>query len=86
MSKYFARIGCEDMPIKFAGDFDVNMKDNYDTELVKFMKDTFELDVLSDFSRRTTRSNSCSDMVLEEMWTFYPTRTTFRTLAVIDLS
>jgi hypothetical protein len=27
------------------------------------MKDTFELDVLSDLSQGTTRSNSCIDMV-----------------------
>jgi hypothetical protein len=30
---------------------------------VEFMKDTFELDVLSDHFQGTTRSNSCIDMV-----------------------
>jgi hypothetical protein len=51
------------MAVILAGDFNINMKDNHSTELVEFMKDTFELDVLSDLSRRTTRSNSCIDMV-----------------------
>jgi hypothetical protein len=50
------------MSIILAGD-NVNMKDNYIAELVEFMKDTFELDVLSALSRGTTRSNSCIDMV-----------------------
>jgi hypothetical protein len=35
----------------------------YEAVLVEFMKDTFELDVLSDLSQGTTRSNSCIDMV-----------------------
>jgi hypothetical protein len=47
MLKFLARRGCEDMPIILAGDFKVNVKDNYNTELVEFMKDTYELDVLS---------------------------------------
>jgi hypothetical protein len=51
------------MPIILAGDFNVNVKDNYNAKLVEFMKDTFELDVVSDFSQGTTRSNSCIDMV-----------------------
>jgi hypothetical protein len=34
------------------------MKDNYNAELVEFMKDTFELDVLSNLSQGNTRSNS----------------------------
>jgi hypothetical protein len=42
------------MPIILAGDFNVNMKDNYNAELVEFMKDTFELDVFSDLSQGTT--------------------------------
>jgi hypothetical protein len=53
------------MPVILAGDFNVNVKDNYNAELVEFMKDTFELDVLSDLSQGTTRSNSCIDMVFE---------------------
>jgi hypothetical protein len=51
------------MPIILAGDFNVNVKDNYNAELVYFIKDTFELDVLSDLSQGRTRSNSCIDMV-----------------------
>jgi hypothetical protein len=51
------------MPIILAGDSNVNVKDNYNAELVYSMKDTFELDVLSDLSQGTTRSNSCIDMV-----------------------
>jgi endonuclease/exonuclease/phosphatase (EEP) superfamily protein YafD len=52
------------MPIIFAGDFNVNVKDNYNAELVvQFMKDTFEFDILSDLSQGTTRSNSRIDMV-----------------------
>jgi hypothetical protein len=51
------------MPIILAGDFNVNVKDNYNAELEEFVKDTFELDVLSDLSQGTTRSNSCIDMV-----------------------
>jgi endonuclease/exonuclease/phosphatase (EEP) superfamily protein YafD len=63
MLKFLARRCCEDMPIILAGDFNVNVKGNYNAELVEFMKDTFELDVLSDLSQVTTRSNSCIDMV-----------------------
>jgi endonuclease/exonuclease/phosphatase (EEP) superfamily protein YafD len=51
------------MPIILAGDFNVNVKDNYKTELVEFMNDTFELDSLSDLSQGTTGFNSCIDMV-----------------------
>jgi hypothetical protein len=36
-----ARRGCEDMPIILAGDFNVNMKDNYNAKLVELMNDTF---------------------------------------------
>jgi hypothetical protein len=46
-----------------AGDFNVNVKDDYNAELVEFMKDTFELDVLSDLSQGMARSHSCIDMV-----------------------
>jgi predicted nucleotidyltransferase component of viral defense system len=59
-----ARIGSEDIPIILADDFNVNVKDNYNAELVEFMKDTFEFDILSDLSQGTTRSNSYTDMVL----------------------
>jgi hypothetical protein len=56
MFKFLARRGCEDMRIILAGDFNVNVKDNYNAELVEFMKDTFELHVLSDLSQGTTGS------------------------------
>jgi endonuclease/exonuclease/phosphatase family metal-dependent hydrolase len=44
------RRGCDDMPVILAGDFNVSGKDNYNAELAEFMKDTFELDDLSDLS------------------------------------
>jgi hypothetical protein len=72
MCNFLETIDCEDVPIILAGNFNVNMKDNYNAELVEFMKDTFELDILSDLSQGTTRSNSCIDMVLDKMWTIYP--------------
>jgi hypothetical protein len=40
MFQFLARRGCEDMPIIVAGDFNVDVKDNYNTELVEFMQDT----------------------------------------------
>jgi hypothetical protein len=63
MFQFLARRGCEDMPIIFVGDFNVNVKDNYNAKLVELMKDTFKLDVLSDLSQGTTRSNSYIDMI-----------------------
>jgi hypothetical protein len=45
------------MPVIMAGDFNVKVKDNYNADLVEFMKNTFELDVLSDFSQGTITSN-----------------------------
>jgi hypothetical protein len=51
------------MPVLLASDFNVNVKDNYNAELLEVMKNTFELDVLSDLSQGTTRSNVCIDMV-----------------------
>jgi hypothetical protein len=54
MFKFLARRGCEDMPIILAGDFNINVKDNYNAELVEFVKDTFEPDVLSNLSQGTT--------------------------------
>jgi hypothetical protein len=63
MFYFLERIGCEDMPIILAGDFNINMKDNYNAALVEFMKNTLHLDVLSDLSQETTRSNSCIDIV-----------------------
>jgi hypothetical protein len=50
------------MPIILARDFNVNLEDNYNAELVDFIKNTFEFNVLSDLSQGTTRSNSCIDM------------------------
>jgi hypothetical protein len=61
--KFLARRCWEDMPIILAGYFNVNVKDNYKAELVDFMKDTFELDVLSDLSQGTTRTTSGIDVV-----------------------
>jgi hypothetical protein len=83
---FLARINCEDMPVILAGDFNVNVKVNYNAKLVDFMKDTFELDVLSDLSQGTTKSDSCIDMVFGRNVTIYPTLTTFRALTIIDLS
>jgi hypothetical protein len=61
---FLARRFCDYIPIILTGDFNVNVKDNYNAELVEFIKDsTFELDVLLDLSQRTTRSSSCIDMV-----------------------
>jgi hypothetical protein len=60
--KFLAR-SCEDMPIILLGDFNVNVNDSYNAELVEFMKDTFELHVLSDLSQGTNGSNSCIDIV-----------------------
>jgi hypothetical protein len=42
------------------GDFNVNVKDNSNAE---FMKDTLDLEELSDISQGTTIYNSCIDMV-----------------------
>jgi hypothetical protein len=41
------------MPIILAGDLNVIVNDTYKAKLVEFMKDTFELDVLSDLSQGT---------------------------------
>jgi hypothetical protein len=51
------------MPIMLVGDFNVNVKDNYNAKLLEFMKNTSELDVLPDLSQGTTRSNSCIGLV-----------------------
>jgi hypothetical protein len=53
-----------------AGDSKLDVKDNYNAELVDFMKDTFGLDILWDLSQGTTRS--CIDMVFGRNWTIYP--------------
>jgi hypothetical protein len=50
---FLSRRGCED----------INVKDNYNAKLIESMKDTFELDILSNVSQGKTRSNSCIDMV-----------------------
>jgi hypothetical protein len=39
------------MPIILVGGFNVNVKDNYNAELVDFIKDTFELDFLLELSQ-----------------------------------
>jgi hypothetical protein len=51
------------MPVILASNFNINIKDNYNAELVEVIKDTLELDVLSDLSQGTTRSSYCIDMV-----------------------
>jgi hypothetical protein len=48
--KYLARRGSEDMSVILAGDFKVNVKDNYIAKLVEFMKDAFELGTLPSLS------------------------------------
>jgi hypothetical protein len=63
MFKFLARRVCEDMPVILAGDFTIIVRDKYNAELVEFMKDTFELNILLYLSQATTRSNSCIDMV-----------------------
>jgi hypothetical protein len=45
----FGKEGFEDMPIILGGDFNVNVKDNYNVKLVEFMKYTFDPDILSIF-------------------------------------
>jgi hypothetical protein len=51
------------MPIILGRDFNINVKDTYNAELAEFIKDNFELDVLSGLCQRKARSNSCIDMV-----------------------
>jgi hypothetical protein len=70
--KFLARRGCEDMPVILAGDFNVNVKDNYNAELVEFMKDTCELDFLLDLSQERLDLILASIWSLDEMWTIYP--------------
>jgi hypothetical protein len=53
--KFLLRRSCEDIPIILAV--------NFNAEIVDFMEDIFELDILSDHSQGTTRSNFCIDMV-----------------------
>jgi hypothetical protein len=72
MFEFLARRSCEDMPIILAGAFNVNVKGNYNAELVDFMKDTFELDFLSDLSQGTTRSKLASIWCLDKIWTICP--------------
>jgi hypothetical protein len=67
--KFLASRSCEDMPIILAGDFKANMKDNYNVEIVEFLKDTFELDVVTDLSQGTTNLILASIWSLDEMWT-----------------
>jgi hypothetical protein len=50
MFKFLVGRSCKDMPIILAGDFNVNVKNNYNAELVEFMKDTFEFNVPSGLS------------------------------------
>jgi hypothetical protein len=88
MFKFLARRSCEYMQIILAGDFNVNLRVDYSAELVEFMKDTFELDVLSDLFQGTTRSNSCIHMVFGRNVDNLSCIPTFRTLSImrVDLS
>jgi hypothetical protein len=43
---FLANISCENMPIIFASGCNVNVKDNYNVDLVEFIKENFELDVI----------------------------------------
>jgi hypothetical protein len=54
MLKFLARRSYKVMAIILVGDSDAKVKDNYNAEL----------DVLSDLSQGTTKSDSCIDMVL----------------------
>jgi hypothetical protein len=72
MFKFLARRSCEDMSIILASDFNIYMKDNYSAKLVEFIKDTFELEVLSDLSQGTTKLICASIWSLDEMWTIHP--------------
>jgi hypothetical protein len=72
MFKFLARRGCEDIPIILVGDLNVNVKDNYNAELVEFMKDSSELDVLLDLSQGTTDVILALIWSLNEMLTVYP--------------
>jgi hypothetical protein len=56
------------MPVILAGDFNVNVKDNYNAELVEFMKDTFDLDILSNFRKeRYGLWTTCGQFILQEL-------------------
>jgi hypothetical protein len=70
--KFLARRGCEDMPIIFAGDFNINVEDNYNAELVEFMKDTSEIDVFRIFLKERLDLILTLIWSLDEMWTIYP--------------
>jgi exonuclease III len=70
--RFLARKDCEDMPIILAGDFNVNVKDNYNAELVEFMKGIFELYFLSDLSQGRLDLILAPIWSLDEMWTVYP--------------
>jgi hypothetical protein len=50
------------MPIILEGGFNVSVKDNYNAELVDFMKDSFGLDALSGFLKERL------DLILALMW------------------
>jgi hypothetical protein len=87
-NKFLATRSSEDVPVILAGDINVNVNDNYKTELVQFMKGTIEYDVLSDLSQRTTTCNSWIDMVFTQNVDNLSCTSTFPTLAIIrvDLS
>jgi hypothetical protein len=86
MFKLVARRGYEDMPIILMGDFNANMKDNYNAELVEFMKDTFELLILLDLSEGKSRSNSCINMIFGRNMDNLSCMNYVSYLAIIDLS
>jgi hypothetical protein len=71
MFKFLVRRGCEDMSVILVGDFNVNVKYNYNAELVEFVKDTFELDVFRIFHKEGLDLILASIWSLDEMWTIY---------------
>jgi hypothetical protein len=115
---FLARRDSEDMRIILAGDFNVNVKDNYNANLQSSWKIpsnlTFfrifllyrygfwtkcgqfivhELYYVLELSQTYLEHNEPAkssthwrNYKLNEMWTIYPAWTTFRTLAIIDLS
>jgi hypothetical protein len=72
MLKFLARRGCDDMPIILAGDFNVNVKDNYNAELAEFMKEPSNLTFFRIFLEERLDLILASMWSLDEMWTVYP--------------
>jgi hypothetical protein len=60
------------MPIILAGDFNVNVKDNYNGERVDFIKITSNLTFFQIFLKERLDLILASIWSLDEMWTIYP--------------